>query len=241
MLCVKKQLIVISSLIIGMSTSVMAEEVPLPSSWKAEAELGYISTSGNTDTETLNAKTKIINERIKWKNTFTAESTRSSDGGNVTAQRSFASAKTDYKFADKSYVFGLLEYENNRFSGYDYQASLIAGYGQKLLNQDDLKWEAELGGGSKQSKQNNVSATTSGIVYVGTELEWKISESSSFNEKLTIESGDATTTKSVTAIKSKFNSKLASKITYTVKHVDKVPAGVKNTDNELAVTLVFNF
>ena len=78
-------------------------------------------------------------------------------------------------------------------------------------------------------------------MYLGTELDWKISKSASFNEKITVESGDTTTTKSVSALKAKINSKLASKITYTVKHVDKVPVGVKKTDKELAVTLVYNF
>ena len=47
--------------------------------------------------------------------------------------------------------------------------------------------------------------------------------------------------KSVTALTANINSMLAMKISYTVKRLDKVPAGIENTDKETAVTLVFKF
>lgn len=241
MLDFKKNFLAVGLVTLFISTSLVAAEKTVPASWKGEAELGYISTSGNTDTETLNAKAKAINERDKWKHTFIAEATKASDSGTVTAQRSFLSGKTAYKFGKKSYVFGLLEYEDDRFSGYDYQANLIIGYGQNLIKNDMLAWDAEIGAGTKQSELNTGEKSNEGIAYVGTEVDWKISKSASFNEKLTVESGDATITKSVSALKAKINSSLASKITYTVKHVSEVPVGVEKTDKELAVTLVYSF
>ena len=195
----------------------------------------YTGHSGN------NTKAKAINQTANWKHTFIAEATKSSDNGMVTSQRSFLSGKSDYKLGIKSYVFGLLEYEDDRFSGFDYQASLIAGYGHKLLTGDSLSWDAEIGAGSKRSELNSGEKNDAGILYAGTELNWKISKSASFNEKLTVEDGDATTTKSVSALKTKINSKLASKITYTLKHVSEVPAGIEKTDRELAITLVYSF
>lgn len=225
-----------------LSTTAIAAEEAVNTSWKGEAELGFISTSGNTDTETLNAKAKIINERDKWKHTARIEATRASDSGTVTAQRNFVSAKTDFKFSERGYVFGLLQYEDNRFSGFDYQASLIMGYGRKLIKRDNLTLDAEVGVGTRQSELDSGVKNDEGILYGGMEVDWKISKSANFNEKLTIESGDdATISKSVSGLKTKINSKLASKITYTIKHVSEVPVGVEKTDKEIAVTLVYNF
>ena len=220
---------------------VLAAEPTDASSWTGEAELGYISTSGNTDTNTLNSKAKLINDRIQWKHTFIAEATRSSDKDVITARRSFLSGKSDYKLGEKSYLFGLFEYEDDRFSGFDYQASLTAGYGRKLIGREYLTWDAELGAGREQRKLISDGKDSEAIVYAGTEVNWKISESASFNEKLTVKNGDATTTKSVSAIKARINSKLATKITYTIKHVSEVPPGIDKTDEEFAVTLVYNF
>jgi putative salt-induced outer membrane protein len=71
---------------------------------------------------------------------------------------------------------------------------------------------------------------------------WNITEHSKFSEDLTIEAGeDVTVTKSVTGLSAKINSSLATKLTYTVKNTSKVPAGVKKTDTEFAVTLVYGF
>jgi len=225
-----------------LSLQVFSADSVNTSTWKGEAELGFISTSGNTETETLNAKAKVINDRESWKHTGVIEATRASDGGVVTAQRNFFSGKTDYKYSEKSYIFGLLHYEEDRFSGYDYQASLVVGYGHKFIKTEALTLDAEIGVGTKHSELDSGIKRDEGILYAGTELDWKISKSASFNEKLTVEAGDdETTTKSVSGLKAKINSKLASKITYTIKHVSQVPIGIEKTDKEIAVTLVYNF
>lgn len=225
-----------------LSTQLLAADKAATSTWKGEAELGYVSTSGNTDTETLNAKAKVINERDKWKHTVIIEATKASDDGVVSAKRNFISGKTDYKYTERSYIFGLLQYEDDRFSGYDYQASLVFGYGYKIIKQDNLTLDGEIGVGKKESKLYSGEKTDENILYGGMELDWKISKTATFNEKLTVESGDdATTTKSVTSLKAKINSQLASKITYTIKHVSEVPVDIEKTDKELAVTLVYNF
>jgi len=224
------------------SPQVLAVNETKPSIWKSEAELGYVSTSGNTDTETLNAKAKAVNEREKWKHTFGAEVIRTSDKGTVTAQRYLVSGKTDYKLSDIAYVFGLLEYEDDRFSGFNNQTSLVAGYGRNLIKNDVVHLAAELGAGARRNETNAGVTDIEGILYGAIDMDWKISKSANFNEKLTVESGsDATITKSVSGLKVKINSKLASKITYTIKHASKVPVGIDKTDKETAITLVYSF
>jgi len=212
------------------------------SNWKGEAELGFISTSGNTDTETFSAKAKVINERAKWKHTGIAESTRTADKGLITAQRYLISAKSDYKFNDSAYMFGLLNYEENRFSGYKSQSSLIIGYGHKLVTSATIKLEAELGYGTRNNVTLAGVSADNGILYGSMDLNWKISDSSSFSEKITVENGsDATITKAVTSLTAKINSKLVSKITYTIKNTSDVPVGFEETDSETAITLVYSF
>ena len=71
---------------------------------------------------------------------------------------------------------------------------------------------------------------------------WKITQYSNFTEDITVDVGeDVTVTKSVTGLTAKINTSLATKLTYTIKNTSKVPAGVKKTDTEMAVTLVYSF
>ncbi len=212
------------------------------STWKADAELGYVKTTGNTDTESTNLKMRAENERVDWKHSFQFETVRNSDTNGTTAERYFASAKTAYNINQDSYAFGKLQYVDDRFSGYDYQASAVLGYGYHIYKTETLKWDAELGAGIRENKPESAVATSEGLIYLGTDLQWQISKSAQFREEIDIEAGeDSTVSKSVTALKTKINSSLASKITYTVRHNSKVPVGKKKTDTETGISLVYTF
>jgi len=233
----KKLVITIALLTSGMMLH--ATEEPA-SKWKAEAELGYLKTSGNTDTESLHAKGKVVNEREKWKHTATAEITDKSDSGTTTAKRWFVTGKSEYKISDVSYLFVALSYENDDFSGYDYQATETFGYGYHAIREENLKLDLEAGAGARQSKLNTGASNSEAIARGAADLEWKISKTSTFTQHLLVEAGDDNTvSRSVTALKTQINGNLSSKIAYTIKNNSDVPAGVEKTDTELVVTLVY--
>lgn len=218
----------------------MAQEVG--SQWNGEAELGIVSTEGNTETQTISAKGKVINERAKWKHQANLEALNTEDNDTTTAERYTLSGKTNYKFTARSYLFGIATYEDDRFSGYDWRASEAVGYGRRVIAEKNLELELEAGLGARQSKLNDGTDEDEGLVRLFGFLGWKISGTSKFTEELGSEIGEkATISKSVTGLKSQINSSLAMKITYMVKHVSEVPATIKKVDRETAVTLVYSF
>ena len=160
----------------------------------------------------------------------------------TTARRFALQAKTDYKFTERSYIFGVLTYEDDRFSGYDYQASIAAGYGRKLIAREGLVLEGEIGPGVRRNKPDEGDTEDEGIVRGALNLDWKISEAATFVELFSVEAGeDITITQSVTALKSQIAGNLASKISYTVRHASEVPADTEKKDTTLAVTLVYSY
>jgi len=212
------------------------------SQWSGEAELGIVATSGNTETQTVSAKAKVVNERDKWKHVAKFEALNTEDGTTTTAERYLLSGKSDYKMSALDYVFITANYEDDRFSGYDWRASELLGYGRHVIAQEDLSLDLEAGVGVRQSKTDAGVSDSEGIVSLAGNLGWKISDTSKFTEELNTEIGDsATISKSVTGLKTQINGSLAMKITYTVKHTSKVPAGIEKVDRETAVTLVYSF
>lgn len=211
-------------------------------SWKASAEIGYVSTTGNTDTNTLNIKALAQAERIKWKHTFEFTALNSSDSGVETAEKYLLSGQSDYKLANHNYIFGLISYEDDRFNGYDYQVTESVGYGHRTIDTKALKLDLEIGPGAKQSKLDTGETEKETLIRAAAKLDWTISKTSKLNEVLTIEAGeDADITKSVSSLTTKINGNLSMKVTYTYRHVSEVPVGVEKTDTETAVTLVFTF
>lgn len=233
------------------------------SPWKSMAELGYVSVSGNTNTETIKAVFDISYEVDRWKQKFHADALSATntttdtgvspplDVEERTAAKWLASTQTDYKFSKLDYLLGLVSYEDDRFSGFEYKAKLFVGYGRKVIGTEKHELKLEIGPGYRKYRLEqvlppatpvNTDTQTDSLIRLNANYEWKISDTSLFAEEFTAEfGGEQDETKSVTTLSANINSSLAMKLSYTVKRLDEVPEGKKNTDREAAVTLVFKY
>lgn len=215
------------------------EDAPT-SKWKSDAELGLVITKGNTETQNVNAKLNVLNERAQWRHEGHIEALQTSSGDETTAEKYLASYKVDYKFTDVDYAFGMFKYENDRFSGYDYQTSETVGYGRRVVKTEAVTLDLELGAGARQTEPKAGDRTDESIVRGALNLGWAVSPTAVFTEQLTVEAGEeATITTSVTALKAKINTSLAMSLSYTVKNTSDVPPGIEETDTQTAVTLVY--
>ena len=210
--------------------------------WEASAELGFVATSGNTETETLNAKATASTDREEWRHKGEVTALKSSDTDNTTAQRYTLMAQSDYKLDGKNFLFGVVNYEDDKFSGYDYRATEAIGYGRRVIEETDMTLDLEIGVGSRQSKLDSGETNSEAILRAAAIYDWDSSKTSKFGEALIIEAGDdVTVTKSVTSLASQIEGNLSMKITFTYKKTSEVPAGIDDTDTETAITLVYNF
>lgn len=210
--------------------------------WKNEAELGLVSTSGNTDTSSINTRIDITNEREKWRHNLHFEGYSSESDNLTSAERYQFSEKSDYKFNQYDYLFLRTEYDDDRFSGFDYQASFSTGYGRRFLERGDMTFDAEMGPGIRYSKTRLMDTKKEGLVRIALKYVWDISENSRFVQELTSDrSSNLAVSKSVTTFQANINSSLAMKFTHTIRHKSDVPVGTKPVDRETATTLVYLF
>ncbi len=213
------------------------------SRWTGEAELGLVSTTGNTETENFSGKATVENDRTDWHHTAILETFSAKTAGTETAKRYLVSGKSDYKISDRAYAFGRLSYEDDQFSGFEYQANAALGAGYRVIKREELTLDIEAGPGLRQSRlDEGDESDRETTLYLSGMLDWKLSATTTFTEKLTSEIGeDATITKSVTGLKSQVVGNLAMKITYTIRNTSDVPSDVEETDTETAITLVYSF
>ncbi|MBL1278457.1 MAG: DUF481 domain-containing protein [Ectothiorhodospiraceae bacterium] len=210
--------------------------------WTGNVELGFVNTTGNTETQIINAKAKAQLDQEKWRHTAIYESLNSSNNDSTTAERYVLNGQSDYKFSEFNYFFIMVNYENDRFGGYDYRISETLGYGRRVLHRETLTLDLEVGPGARQSKLSDNGSENEVTVRGAAKVAWKITGYSRLTEDLSADVGeDATVIKSVTALTAQINGSLATKVTYTIKNTSEVPDGVKKTDTETAVTLVYSF
>ncbi len=246
----KKNSILLAGLLV-LSSSAFAHDEPAPvevkSPWKSSAEVGIVRTTGNTETQNTSLKGDIIYEDGQWKYTghgeaFGASQEDAAGDSVVSAERYLLSGKADYKMSDVDYVFGLIQLQKDRFSGFEYEHVVSAGYGRKIIKQADMELDVEIGPGVRFFKVDGGEADEEALLRLAGKYWWAITDHSKFTQNLTVEIGeDLTTTTSVTGLQANINSSLAMKLTFTVKNKNEVPADTEKTDTETAVTLVYTF
>lgn len=220
--------------------STHAEEDQGP--WSGKAGLGYLATSGNSDNTSLNAMFKLAYDLESWHHQFNAQAVGNVTNDVTTAERYQASFKSKYDFTEHDYLFGLISWEKDRFSGYREQTSETLGYGRRILNTETQILNLELGVGAKQADLADGSRETGTIARLGADYLWKFSESAEFTQLLAVESGSGNTyIESVTAISARLYESLALGISYTIKNNSDVPAGLEKTDTFTAVNLEYSF
>ena len=226
-------------------------------SWKGELELAYLIKRGNTESDTAQGKMNAERDGVKWRHTAKVEgsNTQAEDattGDKVrTGERYFASYKLDRKLGDDSanYLFNILAYDKDLFSGYHYQASYAVGIGRRWLANDRHTLDTEFGPGFRsfclepETSYTSCDNTEDGaIARVAMKYNWTINEGAQFREEISSEIGeDASTVRAETSLTSRINGSLAMRISHLLKYTSEVAAPAKKTDNELTVSLVYSF
>jgi putative salt-induced outer membrane protein len=230
------KLISIFSVLCLISPPTFAEPV------KGEFDLGFLNTQGNSDTQTINLKLALSKESVNWHHK--ASTSYFSDESNQIkiSEKYELGAQSDHKLNKDEFLFILGNYEKDRFSGFDYQASLGTGYGYKFINTDDHILTFELGPGYRVNAIEKGNDEEEYTIRVAEFFDWKLSKNANFNQYLAIESGDENTiTKFGIVITSTLTSTLSLKVGVNVKHTDKVPANTDDVDSETFASISYSF
>jgi putative salt-induced outer membrane protein len=229
-----------SLLCLALSAGAQAEEAKKDLSWNAAAELGFIKTSGNSETETLNAKFNSETSYNLWTHKLLLEALKSASDDVRSAEKYRVEAQSDYALNDASYAFGLANWENDNFSGLNYQAAAVIGYGYKALDTDTMKLSFEAAPGYRITEDENNNTEEDAIIRLAEIFSWTISETSTLDQNLKVESGDSNTeTRFGVALTNQINGSLSMKVGYNIKHNSDVAPGADKTDRETAITLVY--
>ncbi len=134
--------------------------------WAGTGEVGLALTSGNTKSESLNAKLDFKREDAVWKNNAYLTALRNKgeikvkqvvDGQTVstdvyqsTANRFETGASAGYKLSPRDYIIGALRYEKDDFASYEWQAAVSIGYGYIAIKNPNTELSLEIGPGYKR-------------------------------------------------------------------------------------------
>ena len=223
--------------------------------WSTRNEIGFVAAHGNSDAETANAKIEVVREINKWKYTLATTGLYGKSAGTTTAQHVDGRFQTDHAFSERAFWFGAVRYEDDRFSGFDYQTTVTTGLGRKFLDSDTAKLSIQVGTGYRALRPElivrdpvtgAVTARVLGerdndvVVNGALSYSYAINDHTKVLDSLLTESGRANTlTRNDLSLEVKMIRTLAVSLGVSVRRNSAPQPGLKTTDTLTTVNLVY--
>lgn len=245
--------LLLASAVLAASGAAFAQEEAEP--WQASVELGAISTTGNTETLSVQSRADLAHEIGNWQNEYVAsvlfkeDEVIQQDGTEnteKTAERYFISAKSAYQLQeDTSSLFIFGSHTRDEFGAFLNYSTASLGYGRRWLDTPNAYLDAEIGPGYYRGErvlEDEMTEVEKGAMVRGAvEFQWTISDNATFSQEVSVESGsDNTRTISDTALTTKINDSLQMKVGYSIVHNSEVAADKEPTDTTTSINLVYS-
>ena len=120
--------------------------------WSGKGTFGGVLARGNTETETINANIDIQNVIDRWTHKAGGSWLRTVNDDITSADRWELRGESDYKLNERSFLFGSLRYEDDRFTDFSYQATAAAGYGYHFIATEQTKLDGRIGAGVRRTE-----------------------------------------------------------------------------------------
>jgi putative salt-induced outer membrane protein len=233
-----------------------ASPPPPPPPLTIKAQVGYVSSHGNTDAQTANAKFEVIYIVDAWKHDLQLAGLYGKSDGIVSAERLDAQWQSNYNFTDRMYVFGALHYDDDKFSGFQYQETASTGLGYSLVKLADATLDVQAGYGYRRLRPELIDQAADGEVISRTPLDaesggvatasikgmYAFNSSTKLTEVANVETGsDDTLFQNDLGLQVNMTKALAITLGYEIRHNSSPPAPLVKTDTLVTFNLAYAF
>lgn len=240
----------------GAVTNAHSQEEAKKLGWTGQGEAGFISSSGNTDSDSLNLGLKFAKSGELWDHEIALGAYQASTEGTDTAENFNAGYTLKRNLTERSNIFLNFNYLDDDFDGFTEQLSASVGYAYKFADGEKIKWEAGAGVGYRDTSELTVIRDAFGDIeseiegddlsgatfVIRSDFEAHISDTTKFVDTFRAEIGaDNTYIENDAALFVAINSSFSLKAGYLVRfNTDPAPLA-DDTDTITSLSLVYGF
>jgi putative salt-induced outer membrane protein len=218
---------------------------PPPPAFEGSAELSYVGTTGNSETQSLGAGTVLTFRPGEWTLTNKMAIVRNEDNGTVRAQSSSISTQAGRHVTPRLSVVGSHAWSRDRFAGIRNRNAVEGGLTFDAIATERHSLLLEGGVGYATEQRLTGADVSSAIGTSGAAYKLAISDTASFENEaravFSLEDGRDQRLTNVASLSARLNSLLSLKATHTTRWVRRPAPGFKTTDMITAVALVAKF
>lgn len=227
------------------SASAQAAAPPPPKPQELSADIGYVSTSGNTKVTTLNIGEKLIVRRGRFEHRQQFGAVFAEEDNEQTSNLLFANLRSDFALNKHLAVFAYAGFDRNQFAGIARRFEEALGLAVKIINTDRDQWGAEAGFAMTQQRSTLDSTSNFASLRTGTAYKHFFTKTAFFSQTVEYLPNLEETTdyriNSETALVAPLSTHMAMKFSYVVRFDNlPEPKSVKS-DRILSAGLQFNW
>lgn len=221
--------------------------VPAPSPWKLRAEVSFVKTSGNTDTETFAGKVDAAREGRVQRFYLKGQYVYGKNSGREDSNKLLIDGRWEAALNDRFSGIVSLGYARDKFSGYRYRVFVGPGLGYFLFRDGRRSLQLSLAlnyyhdrfsVGERQQLRSLTGKTLA-------KFEWRPLDNFRFVENLGhfLAFGEAGRyfVDSETAIETRINKTLSVGVSYKVNYQNRPPAAeIRRTDTTFLTALIID-
>lgn len=210
--------------------------------YSGEGELGAFTTTGNAPGIGLAAGLKLTAEGEDWRLGLLGRADYQETSNVVVREQYRFSAEPNYKFNERGYVYGLGQYEQDRFQGFHARYSLSGGVGYSILTDENAKLSVKAGPAWRftQLVTGMDESVVAGLASV--DIKLKLTPTIQLTEAASAYVDEQRSTLfSVAALDSQLIGKLKARLSYTIQYESNPALGRAPTDTTSRLTLVYGF
>lgn len=220
--------------------------------WSGEGQVGGFRSTGNTKNTGISGGLKLKKEAEKWRVTFRALADYQRTNGVTSKEQFNVSIEPNYKVNDRLYIYGLTQYERDRFQGFAARYTISGGLGYTVIDDDGISLNIKAGPAYRITNFTGGGSDKRLAALFGLDFDWQIADNLKFSQDAGAKLGSSTSAVAIissgsnsfnatTALDAKLLGSLSARLSYSIEHETDPPAGRLKTDTTSRISLVYGF
>lgn len=220
--------------------------------WSGKGELGGFRSTGNSSETGLTAALKLTRDGLDWRHKLNGRADFRRANGETTREQFFASYEPNYKISDALFLFGLAQYERDRFQGFSARYALSGGLGYQIIDTDTMRLSVKAGPAYRITQFVDGDRGSRIAALAGFDFDWDISDRLKLTQDTNavaeaggsgtiIADGRNTSVNLITGLNAKVSDRVSARFSYAIEYDSNPPDGAVGTDTLSRVTIIYDF
>lgn len=220
--------------------------------WTGKGELGGFRATGNSSNSGVTAGVSLQRDGIDWTHKLRARVDYQRNNGVTSREQYFAAYEPNYNISDRLFIYGLAQYERDRFQGFSARYAVSGGIGYKIIDEPDIQLSTKAGPAYRVTEFVDGTSESRVAALLGIDFDWTITDrlKLTHDTNAVAETGGSatiivdssnTSLNLVTGLNAKISDRVSARLSYAVEYDSNPPAGAEQTDTLSRVTLIYDF